>query len=651
MSEENKQQNPPEQKGGAHVAKAGTSIAKSAKGEVAVPEETLPAESAPATEGEESPASEGPKRNKYADKMNKKKHKLSRGVRIGITVLIIALLIGLGIFLVMRSRKPADDGAASKTAFATRGMLETYIEGEGYTAAKKREELGKDLKGKVSKVLVEVGDEVKKNDQLLVVDPTETRKELTTAQEELADAQRAVATAQSDVTKALNKVSAAQKDLGKLTITAPFSGKIIPGLKEDGSAAPEFKVGQQISSGQVIGYMVDDSSMKLTLYFSTAYMSDIQSGQEATVSIPSAMSEVTGKVSSIEQAEKVSAEGVKLFRAIITVDNPGTLTDGMNATAVIKTAAGDEVYPAESGTLKYSREEAITAEVSGEITSVGGIDYYNYSSGAVIMRLTSDSAQNDVKDAQSDVVSARNNVTTAQKTVKTKQDRITELKKLIENATIKSPIDGVVVSLPVSAGQDVEGTSALCVVADLSDIIVNAQITATDVSAVQPGQMATMTMYTNDGEAMLTGTVESVSMEATKDQSGGQGSMPTFPAVITLDPMEGQTLRSDYPVQYKITTAQSMDCVMVPSSAVVNTEEGAAVFAKPAEGETFENALPLPEGTDVPPEFVLVPVEVGIADAANTEILWGIDEGAEVYLAGPDDLYAEMNDSMTVAVG
>lgn len=638
MSEENKQQNPSVQKGGAHVAKAGSNVSVSAEKSVS---------EAPETE------KEAPKRNKYADKMNKnkKKSKLGKRVRIAIGVLIVALLVGLGIFLVMRSRDAGKQDTANQTAVVMRGMLETYIEGDGVTAAKKREELGKELKGKVSDIAVQVGDEVKKGDKLLVVNPTETRKELSEAEEELSDAQRGVSDAQALVTKAQNEVNAAQKRLGKLTITAPFSGKIVPEVDSDGVAG-SFRVGQQIGEGQVIGNMVDDSTMKLSLYFSTAYSGDIKTGQTATVSIPSAMSSLSGTVSSIEQAQKVSDEGVKLFRVVVSVKNPGTLTKGMLATATVTTSSAGEVYPAESGTLEYNREEAVTAQVSGEITAMNGIDYYNYNSGATIMRLTSDTEQDNLKTAQSGVVTARNGVTAAQKLVKTKQDRITELKKLIANATIKSPIDGVVVSLNAMEDQEVTGTDPLVVVADMNDIIVNANITATDVSAVQPGQTATMTMYTNDGEIMMTGVVDSVAMEPSQNNNSGQGSMPTFPAVIVIDPVEGQSVSIGQGVNFKITTASSMDCLIVPSAAIVNTEDGTAVFAKPAEGQTFDEALPLPEGTDVPPEYVLVPVEVGISDASNTEILWGIDEGTTVYLA-IEDANANFGgmDGMSVAVG
>lgn len=637
MSEENKQKSQPVTKGGAHVAKAGGKTPEAA------------------TEGESTAV---PKRNKYADKMNKKKSRLSKGVRIGIGIAVIVLLLAAGIFLVWKTRNTGTELQGETTAVASRGMLETYIEGSGVTAAKKREELGRDLKGKVTDVLVEVGDEVKKGDKLLVVNPTETRQELETAQNELADAQRSVTEAQAEVTQAQSTLSAAQKKLSKLNVTAPFTGKIIPASDSEGNTTT-YRVGQQISEGEVIGYMVDDSKMILSLYFSSAYMNNIQSGQSATVSIPSAMSEISGTVSSVEKSEKISADGVKMFRVVISMQNPGTLTKGMAATATVSAGDAGTVYPAESGSLEYNREEAVTAQVSGEISAVNGIDYYSYSSGATIMRLSSDSAQDEVKNAQNGVTTAQNGVTTAQKQVKDKQERITELKKLIANATIESPIDGVVVSINAVADQDVTGTDALVVVADLNDIVVNADILSTDVGAVQPGQSATMSMYNYDGSQLtLTGMVDSVALEPTQDSSGGQGSMPTFRAVIAIDPIEGQSIYSGMMVDFQITTASSMDCLMVPSRAIVNTESGTAVFAKPLTDENgeeipFSETLPIPEGTeDIPEGFVLVPVEVGIADSTNTEILWGIDEGTTVFLAGPQDLYADMGmDSGVMGVG
>ena len=111
-------------------------------------------------------------------------------------------------------------------------------------------------------------------------------------------------------------MSAAQRKLSRLHITAPFTGKLIP-AKDSDDKDVSFRVGEQVSEGQVIGYMVNDRQMKLTLAFSAEYARSIRTGQSATVSIASAMSEVSGTVSSVETAQQISSEGVRVIRVAL----------------------------------------------------------------------------------------------------------------------------------------------------------------------------------------------------------------------------------------------------------------------------------------------------------------------------------------------
>ena len=60
-----------------------------------------------------------------------------------------------------------------------------------------------------------------------------------------------------DSSKAQSDLSAAQRKLSRLHITAPFTGKLIP-AKDSDDKDVSFRVGEQVSEGQVIGYMVND---------------------------------------------------------------------------------------------------------------------------------------------------------------------------------------------------------------------------------------------------------------------------------------------------------------------------------------------------------------------------------------------------------
>lgn len=573
-----------------------------------------------------------PVRNRYADTMNRPHRRLPRPVRIGLTVLILAALVAGAAYVVHRTGQSAEENTV-QTAVATRGYLETYVEGSGYTAAKTRAELGKDLKGKVLTVGAATGDTVTAGQVLLTVDPTEMRAELEDAQTALNEAQKGV--------------NEANKTLSDLTVTAPFTGRLLPpgevtsdsaatGSEDAAPASPEevkIQKGDEVDSGTVLGTLVDDTNMRLELYYSYAYIDKLKVGQSAVVSIPQTMGTVTGTVDQIDRIEKISDEGGRLFRATVTFRNPGTLKAGMDATATV-TADGLNIAPTGSGKLAYSRETQLTTKASGTASAACAPSYQKFTAGQTILRLTSDDATAALQSAQ--------------QLVQSRQETVNELTQRIEQCTVVSPINGVVMSMNAVEGEDLTGETVPCVVADTQNIIVNADIAMSDVPSVQAGQPAFLSMYYGNDTLTFTGTVQSVALEANKDNNN-QGSMPTFPAVISVDPVEGQPLRPDFSVDYRITTAQAEDCIMVPSSAVVNTADGVAVFAQPAEGQTFDNAQPIPEGAEVPEGFVLVPVEVGISDAENTEILSGLDEGTTVFLAGPKDLY-DM-DTETAAVG
>ena len=573
-----------------------------------------------------------PVRNRYADTMNRPHRRLPRPVRIGLTVLILAALVAGAAYVVHRTGQSAEEDTV-QTAVATRGYLETYVEGSGYTAAKTRAELGKDLKGKVLTVGAATGDTVTAGQVLLTVDPTEMRAELEDAQTALNEAQKSV--------------NEANKTLSDLTVTAPFTGRLLPpgevtsdsaatGSEDAAPASPEevkIQKGDEVDSGTVLGTLVDDTNMRLELYYSYAYIDKLKVGQSAVVSIPQTMGTVTGTVDQIDRIEKISDEGGRLFRATVTFRNPGTLKAGMDATATV-TADGLNIAPTGSGKLAYSRETQLTTKASGTASAACAPSYQKFTAGQTILRLTSDDATAALQSAQ--------------QLVQSRQETVNELTQRIEQCTVVSPINGVVMSMNAVEGEDLTGETVPCVVADTQNIIVNADIAMSDVPSVQAGQPAFLSMYYGNDTLTFTGTVQSVALEANKDNNN-QGSMPTFPAVISVDPVEGQPLRPDFSVDYRITTAQAEDCIMVPSPAVVNTADGVAVFAQPAEGQTFDNAQPIPEGAEVPEGFVLVPVEVGISDAENTEILSGLDEGTTVFLAGPKDLY-DM-DTETAAVG
>ena len=563
---------------------------------------------------EASEKADADKKNEKAEQFTesfRKRFNQSKCVRVIIAAGLIILLVGGSVFAVIRSRHTGTENTLPTTAVVTYGDIGTYIEGSGETAARNTEELGLGIEGKISQVLVSEGDEVHAGDPLVVVDPTGIREQLTAAQAEFTAAQSELTNAQAAITQAQSRIASAQSQYTHGSATAPFSGKFI--------ASSTFAVGQKVSAGQTIGRMVNDSQMQLAVQFSSEYVKDIKAGQMATIS--TSVGQVSAVVSSID-----SASGKGTFLVVLTVQNPsGALAQGTSATATINSDSAGTIFSSGSGTLDYIKEQVITAP------------NHTYSSGAVIMSISNVAAP-DTSDARSSLTAAQSTATAAQAKVSEIQTRILKLQQEILDATMTASIDGVVTSLNAEEGEETDGTEPLVVVSDLSDTVVTAELTTDEVQSVEPGQTVTMNMYTMDGsELPLTGVVDSVSPEPSQN-TGSQGSLTTFKAIITVDSIEGQAISSGMMVDYKIAVAESDSCLIVPTSAIVHTADGSTgVFTKTLidkDGNEipFDDTLPIPDGMEAPEGYQLVAVETGVSDANNTEIFWGVDEGATVYL-------------------
>ena len=74
---------------------------------------------------------------------------------------------------------------------------------------------------------------------------------------------------------------------------------------------------------------------------------------------------------------------------------------------------------------------------------------------------------------------------TVQRAANEKRAHIAELQQQIQNSTVTSPMDGIVVSLNAVEGQEATGSETLVVVADLNDIVVNAEVSSMDIGLVQ----------------------------------------------------------------------------------------------------------------------------------------------------------------------
>ena len=282
----------------------------------------------------------------------------------------------------------------------TYGSISNPVEGYGVTKALNSATITLTTKGTVQEVFVSEGDFVTEGTPLYTIDST--------------DAYAAMEEAQKTVRNYEKQLQAIYDSYEDLTVRPAFNGKLL--LAE---GTEDLAVGNDISPSTKLATLVDDSKMKLTLYFNYTYENDIYVGQTARVSIPASMSQPTGTVEQINKVRYITPEGAVCFQVVIGVDNPGTLTADMGATAILAGASGEDIYAYDSGKLEYNRTADITTKVGGEILSINLINYADVTTGDVLMTISGEDNEEQIASLENQLKTAKENLTKAQENLVT----------------------------------------------------------------------------------------------------------------------------------------------------------------------------------------------------------------------------------------
>ncbi|MGV0342155.1 efflux RND transporter periplasmic adaptor subunit [Corynebacterium mastitidis] len=188
--------------------------------------------------------------------------------------------------------------------------------------------------------------------------------------------------------------------------------------------------------------------------------------------------------------------------------------------------------------------------------------------------------QKDV-DAQAKVV--RDTRKSAEDADKEAEKAVEKLRKQIDDASVKAPMDGVITEVRVKEGQNAEGT--MMVVADDSAFKMRGEVKETDIDKVTEGSQVTFTTPAT-GDKEFTGEVVSVSPVAGgtapqedsssamgSSSSAGSGAKVTFPVEIAVTG-DTEGLRMGASARAKILQEIAKDTMAVPAESVYSSESG-----------------------------------------------------------------------------
>ena len=321
----------------------------------------------------------------------------------------------------------------------------------------------------------------------------------------------------------------------------------------------------------------------------------------------------------------MSPEGAVHFEVVIVFDNPGTLTAGMDASAVLTAADGSSIYPYQNGKTEFYETRSIVTKAGGPVVSVGNLlNHANVSAGEALLTLGSSTIDSDIRAKQEQIDTAQQELETAQKG--------------IQNFNAVAPIDGVVFSCALEPGQSVKEGETVITISNTTTMLVDIQVDNRNIGFIKAGM--TMELTDQATNTPYTGTVTKVAMQG----EVGSG-MTTYPVQLSVENVDG-SLTSGAWLSYKLVTSESVDCITVPNQSVrrvtdvdgnIHTVVFVQADSRPENAIEIDRSVNEEEGMQqntmptTDEGFWPVPVTIGISDTYNVEIKDGIEVGTLVF--------------------
>ncbi len=236
--------------------------------------------------------------------------------------------------------------------------------------------------------------------------------------------------------------------------------------------------------------------------------------------------------------------------------------------------------------------------------------------------------------AQASLEASRRALKVAEFSLKAADADIERAEDNLSYTTITSPIDGVVTIVNVEPGElAVTGTmnnpgTVLLEVADLSAMLVVAELDEADVALVHEGQPARVRMLAYP-DRIFEGTVRSVALSATRLGT------KFFKTEILLQ-TEGEHIYSGLTADAEIEVARHSEVLTVPSQAVLGRpiDDLPVDIRDNSEHVDKDKTIATVVYRFIDGKALVTPVKIGPSDVTHTVILGGLEPGEQV-VVGP----------------
>lgn len=552
-------------------------------------------------------------------KVSKKKLGLAAALVILCTVVAVLKLSG---------PESKNTGADFSLATVQRGSIQQTVEGTGTLQPRERFVLRSKTSGTVKEVMVSEGTQVDKGDPILTIDNekinTQSRQAAISwelAQKELeellsptsaSDSKRIAAELKVEQYEIALQEAREQKD--KLTLKAPFNGTVLKN---------ELYAGQKVTAGTKALTVATTDEVEAVARFSDRDLSSLSAGMKADVYVKGLNKTYHGRVKEIAFSGD-AATGT--FEVLISLDNPDQgIRPGMltyNTVFVVNDPDNELfIYKQAEGHIRYTEEEDMTTEVSGTVEEIfvePGAKIYK---DEPILRLSNPELDRRLRETELQLANAREELRQItdpdEKTVKQQElkmlqsyDSYLSAREKADSLSVTSPIDGVVVKLSVSPGEELSSENLeqeLVVISSFQQTELKISVDELDINKLKMGQEAIVTADALPN-VQLKGKIAGIAYEGTTTNN-----ITKYDVTLAVDYTEG--IKGGMSATATILLDKKDNILCVPAEAVT-TVGGRSIVTAMVDGQPQVKQI-----------------ETGLSTDRWVEVVNGLQEGEQIVVA------------------
>ncbi|TNF22971.1 MAG: efflux RND transporter periplasmic adaptor subunit [Deltaproteobacteria bacterium] len=322
---------------------------------------------------------------------------ITNGIRWGRWLFWLVLLgaVGAGAWYFYNQANAPEPPPTWKTQAVERGNLTTTVTATGSLSPVRTVDIGAEVSGKITQVLVKENDRVEIGQKLVEIDTAlldakheqamaqlevakasvrqvratlaqaraeEKRQKdlaargvssaqaLESAKADLARASAQLASAQAQERQAQANLTSVETDLSKTVITSPINGIVLSKQVEPGST-----VQSSFQAPTLMTIAEDLTKMELHLDVDEADVGLVAAGQKATFTVDAYPDTTFDATVETVWFASTTTSNVVTYRAVLSVDNPELLLrPGMTTTATITTGVAEDVLMVPNAALRYT---------------------------------------------------------------------------------------------------------------------------------------------------------------------------------------------------------------------------------------------------------------------------------------------------------